>query len=124
MASTTFDLPQPLGPTTPVTPLLKIISVRFANDLKPHIASFLSCIFPSPPGGPGGRALSLLPRDTTTWTIINYKVSMGKKKTSVFLTFGQLRPGLQPVPDHQVVLVPARSHRRPHRADLLGGVGA
>src|SRR5476649_2439273 len=47
MASTTLDFPQPLGPTTPVTPRSNANSVRLAKDLKPHISSFLSCIFPS-----------------------------------------------------------------------------
>src|SRR6185436_4057181 len=47
MASTTLDLPQPLGPTTPVTPVVKSNCVRLAKDLKPHISSFLSCIVPS-----------------------------------------------------------------------------
>ena len=35
MASTTFDLPQPLGPTTPVTPSSKVNTARSMNDLKP-----------------------------------------------------------------------------------------
>src|SRR5689334_23115480 len=47
MASTTLDLPQPLGPTTPVTPVVKSNAVRLAKDLKPHISSRLSCIVPS-----------------------------------------------------------------------------
>src|SRR5947209_4302263 len=38
MASTTFDLPQPLGPTTPVTPSSKEKTTRSANDLKPEIS--------------------------------------------------------------------------------------
>src|SRR5258708_822953 len=55
MASTTFDFPQPLGPTTPVTPRSNVNSVRLAKDLKPHISSFLSCIFPSLYPGTGER---------------------------------------------------------------------
>ncbi len=35
MASTTFDLPDPLGPTTTVTPGSSSIVVASANDLKP-----------------------------------------------------------------------------------------
>src|SRR5260370_34063975 len=36
MASTTLDLPQPLGPTMHVVPLpLNVIAVRSQNDLKP-----------------------------------------------------------------------------------------
>src|SRR3954466_10265018 len=38
IASTTFDLPQPLGPTTPVTPSSKENTTRSANDLKPEIS--------------------------------------------------------------------------------------
>src|SRR5690349_3836407 len=39
IASETFDLPQPLGPTTAVIPLpVKTISVWSANDLKPEIS--------------------------------------------------------------------------------------
>ena len=34
-ASTTFDLPEPLGPTTTVTPGSRCIVVASANDLKP-----------------------------------------------------------------------------------------
>src|ERR1700734_222774 len=39
MASTTLDLPQPLGPTMPVIGASKAISVRSANDLKPQSVS-------------------------------------------------------------------------------------
>src|SRR5437764_64399 len=94
MASTTLDLPQPLGPTTPVTPALKSICVRFAKDLKPHISSFLSCIVPSlyPVArrkgcGTGGTChavalrrrtpLSLAPKTTlsdATWQFLEEKV--------------------------------------------------
>src|SRR5262249_3316644 len=35
MASTTFDLPQPLGPTTAVIPDAKLIVVGSKKDLKP-----------------------------------------------------------------------------------------
>ena len=35
IASTTFDLPDPFGPTTTVTPGSSAISVASANDLKP-----------------------------------------------------------------------------------------
>ena len=39
MASTTFDLPLPLGPTTTVTPGSKASVVVSANDLKPDSVS-------------------------------------------------------------------------------------
>jgi len=38
MASTTLLLPQPLGPTTPVTPSSKEKTTRSANDLNPVIS--------------------------------------------------------------------------------------
>jgi len=41
MASTTFDFPQPLGPTTAVIPSLKSIRVLSTNDLKPFSSSDL-----------------------------------------------------------------------------------
>src|ERR1700729_3555293 len=40
MASDTFDLPQPLGPTMAVTPGWKLRLVLFANDLKPKTVKF------------------------------------------------------------------------------------
>ncbi len=43
MASTTLDLPQPLGPTMQVAPdPLKVTTVRSQNDLKPTISTFRS----------------------------------------------------------------------------------
>src|SRR5438270_10340608 len=39
IASTTLLLPQPLGPTTPVTPSSKEKTTRSANDLKPEIST-------------------------------------------------------------------------------------
>src|SRR5260370_26033062 len=51
-ASMTFDLPQPLGPTTPVRLLGKLMGVGSTNLLKPAILIFVSriCAFypPSP----------------------------------------------------------------------------
>ena len=41
MASTTFDLPEPLGPTTAVIPVSKFSVVEDANDLKPRIVRLL-----------------------------------------------------------------------------------
>ena len=35
IASTTFDLPEPFGPTTTVTPGSRVMVVASANDLKP-----------------------------------------------------------------------------------------
>src|SRR5512143_1141162 len=48
MASTMFDLPQPFGPTTPVTPEGKSRTVRWGNDLNPTSSSCLIRI-PLPP---------------------------------------------------------------------------
>ncbi len=49
MASTTFDFPQPLGPTMQVVPLpLKVTVVRSQNDLKPMISTFRSLSKVSP----------------------------------------------------------------------------
>jgi hypothetical protein len=43
MASTTFDLPQPFGPTMQVVPEpLKVTTVRSQNDLNPVISTFRS----------------------------------------------------------------------------------
>jgi hypothetical protein len=41
MASTTFDLPEPFGPTTTVTPGSSDSVVASANDLKPFICRVL-----------------------------------------------------------------------------------
>jgi hypothetical protein len=41
MASKIFDLPQPLGPTTAVTPGSKFNTVLLQKDLKPMSSSFL-----------------------------------------------------------------------------------
>jgi hypothetical protein len=49
MASTTFDLPQPLGPTIQVVPEpLNVTTVRSQNDLKPRISTFRSLSKMSP----------------------------------------------------------------------------
>src|ERR1700674_5855595 len=54
MASTTLDLPQPLGPTMQVVPVpLKVTVVRSQKDLKPAISTFrslskLSSLYPPP----------------------------------------------------------------------------
>src|SRR5882762_3147845 len=51
MASTTLDLPQPLGPTMHVVPEpLKVTTVRSQNDLKPTISTFRSLSKMSPFG--------------------------------------------------------------------------
>src|SRR4051794_6413793 len=42
-ASTTFDLPEPLGPTTQVTPGSKLSVVAEANDLNPRRVRVLRC---------------------------------------------------------------------------------
>ena len=41
IASATFDLPQPFGPTTPVTPSSKATTVLSMNDLNPTMSSRL-----------------------------------------------------------------------------------
>ena len=43
MASTTLDLPEPLGPTTQVMPGSKCSVVDEANDLKPRRVRLLRC---------------------------------------------------------------------------------
>ena len=43
-ASSRFDLPQPLGPTTPVRPLSTTSSVGSTKDLKPSSRSRLMCM--------------------------------------------------------------------------------
>ena len=66
-ASTTFDLPEPFGPTTQVMPGSKVSEVAEANDLKPRRVRFFRYTGTSPPhtrwvvrGRPhvGGRATS------------------------------------------------------------------
>src|SRR5580658_8872563 len=49
IASTTFDLPHPLGPTTAVIPRAKLIVVASENDLKPTNSRLLRRIQPTPP---------------------------------------------------------------------------
>src|ERR1700732_1407247 len=50
IASTTLDLPQPLGPTTAVAPGLKLMTVASRNDLKPTNSRLLRRILlPTPP---------------------------------------------------------------------------
>src|SRR5712664_113965 len=57
MASTTLDLPQPLGPTMQVVPEpLKVTTVRSQNDLKPTISTFRSLSKMSPFGRQSLRA--------------------------------------------------------------------
>src|SRR5487761_1490937 len=49
IASTTFDLPHPLGPTTAVIPDAKLIDVESKKDLKPTNSRLLRRILPTPP---------------------------------------------------------------------------
>src|SRR5208337_5194994 len=49
IASTTFDLPHPLGPTTAVIPGAKLTVVGSRKDLKPISSRLLRRITPSPP---------------------------------------------------------------------------
>ena len=44
IASTTLDFPQPLGPTIPVTPLLKFITVLSPKLLNPLISNLFNLI--------------------------------------------------------------------------------
>ena len=44
MASTTFDFPQPLGPTTAVTPSLKLMVTLSPKLLNPLISNLVNCI--------------------------------------------------------------------------------
>ena len=46
-ASTRFDLPHPLGPTTPVNPFPMLTSTGSTNDLKLEMRSFLKSTFSS-----------------------------------------------------------------------------
>ena len=49
MASTTFDFPQPFGPTMQVVPVpLNVTTVRSQNDLKPTISTLRSLSKVSP----------------------------------------------------------------------------
>ena len=57
IASTTFDLPEPLGPTTTVTPGSSCIVVDSAKDLKPLRVSALRNTAASDPTGRAGRGL-------------------------------------------------------------------
>src|ERR1700712_1496155 len=50
-ASTTLDLPEPLGPTTAVIPGSKRSVVDDANDLKPRRVRLLRCTSAALPGG-------------------------------------------------------------------------
>src|ERR1035437_3641859 len=49
IASTTFDLPHPLGPTTAVIPGAKPIVVESRKDLKPSSSRLLRRMLPPPP---------------------------------------------------------------------------
>src|SRR5438876_6683606 len=64
IASLMLLFPQPFGPTIPVTPSLKTISVRSQNDLNPRISSFwIPCIVVTDPSGARARrAASLVVR--------------------------------------------------------------
>ena len=44
IASTTFDLPHPLGPTMAVTPSLKLMVILSPKLLNPLISNFTNCI--------------------------------------------------------------------------------
>ncbi len=59
MASTTLDLPEPLGPTTTVTPGSSPRSAVSANDLKPLMVRFLRNTVADGSGPPPSRRASL-----------------------------------------------------------------
>src|SRR5271155_4617992 len=60
IASTTFDLPHPLGPTTAVIPGAKLIVVESRKDLKPSSSRLLRrMLSPPPPHPPRQRKLTL-----------------------------------------------------------------
>ena len=64
-ASTRFDLPQPLGPTMPVSPFSIGTSVGSTNDLKPMMRSRLS-FMPTPhQGASSPGAGTIAPRGPT-----------------------------------------------------------
>src|SRR5215472_10198889 len=63
-ASSTFDFPQPLGPTIAVTPSWKLKTVLSANDLKPNSSSDCKCIL-GPNPGPSEPQYSRLVRVTS-----------------------------------------------------------
>src|SRR5579863_883516 len=52
IASTTFDLPHPLGPTTAVIPGAKLIVVESRKDLKPSNSRLLRRMLSPPPPHP------------------------------------------------------------------------
>ena len=56
MASTTLDLPEPLGPTTAVMPGSKRSVVAEAKDLKPFIVRDFRCTVGSIPPWPTGHS--------------------------------------------------------------------
>src|SRR5262249_27217044 len=78
IASTTLDLPQPLGPTMQVVPLpLKVTTVRSQNDLKPTISTLRSLSKVSPYSLTRARPKTLIPgqgsdarRETTQYPSI------------------------------------------------------
>ncbi len=59
MASTTFDLPQPFGPTIEVIGSGKLIDVLSTNDLKPQISMRLIFNRASASGSGGTRAVTI-----------------------------------------------------------------
>ncbi len=74
MASTTFDLPDPLGPTTTVTPGSSSSAAWSANDLKPLIDNVFRCKVRPPDASrpvrfrPAADRMTLSGRDQT-WVV-------------------------------------------------------
>src|SRR6516165_7988235 len=75
IASTTFDLPQPLGPTTAVIPGAKPTLVGSRNDLKPTKSRLLSRIPSSPPPHHIRTELSPKPETNETGHSVSYPLS-------------------------------------------------
>src|ERR1051326_6569973 len=63
MASETFDLPQPLGPTMAVMPGMKLSEVLSAKDLNPRTVRFLRYIAGEGLNATGRSATSGKPQD-------------------------------------------------------------
>ena len=75
-ASTTFDFPDPLGPTTHVMPGSRASVVALANDLKPRSVRFFRCTLA------GYRRLSKSPGTTGRFHALRYLQSPSRERGS------------------------------------------